>query len=659
MIQFINRIILLFFLFFTTIFYCQNMNIDSLKLIVNKKVNDTIKLTAIGNLLINLPSDSKEYNFYNKKFKAIAVNALKNKNLDNSSKEKAIDAIGVYFINKGFQNMQSDYVKSISYLNQSLKYYTTSKTKIQRASILVSIGVMYTKTGNSDIAINNFFDALKIFESEKDASGISYAMQNIASLYNEQKKYDEALKYYLKTYAVYFQTNDLSFQDKIQKVLLFINIGKCYQELNNCKLSQLNINKGLAVALEINDLETLAEVYFEIGRNEEKCNKNFNTALQQFRLSNNTTKQPEPHSKALIATGEMLIKLKNYAEAESNLINGLNIAKKIKNLKFQKEAAGNLLFLYKERKQFDKAFKMSELHSKLKDSIKSEINNNLLLKKQLQYEYENKESINKFKQEVKLNKIKLANAKQESRKNSILIVLSASILLLLFGGYFWNRNNKQKQEIAVFEKNRIKQKLLLTQMNPHFIFNSIDNIQSLIYAKQENEAITYLTKFSKLTRQILENSSENYISFEDEIEMLHNYMTIQLLLHNNSFDYELTIDENIEQEFILLPPMLTQPFIENAIKHGLKNNNIKGLININFSLKNEVLLFQIVDNGQGFVDKKVDIEHKSLSVKITKERLESMSANKTHTIISENIIGQNNAAIGAKVSFEIPYIYEK
>ena len=238
-----------------------------------------------------------------------------------------------------------------------------------------------------------------------------------------------------------------------------------------------------------------------------------------------------------------------------------------------------------------------------------------------------------------------------------LLILGVLFLVMYYQNYFLKL--KQKEILVQFEKNEIKQKLLLSQMNPHFIFNSIDMIQSLIYSKQENEAILYLTKFSKLTRQILENSSENYIYFEDEIEMLHNYMTIQLLLYSDSFDYEIIIDENIVQESILLPPMLTQPFIENAIKHGLKNNGIKGDIKISFSLNKEVLFFLITDNGVGFSEQKENIDHKSLAVKITKERLESMSKNKSHTIISENIINQKNDIVGAKVSFEIPYIYEK
>jgi LytS/YehU family sensor histidine kinase len=195
-------------------------------------------------------------------------------------------------------------------------------------------------------------------------------------------------------------------------------------------------------------------------------------------------------------------------------------------------------------------------------------------------------------------------------------------------------------------------------MNPHFIFNSIDNIQSLIYNKQDTDAVNYLTKFSKLTRQILENSNENYISLLEEIEMTENYLVIQQLLYNNKFNFKIDIDALIDTQTILLPPMLTQPFIENAIKHGLNNKLENGMININFFLKESKLFFEVSDNGTGFDANKKATNHKSLAMTITKERLVNYSKNQDFEVQTDNIIDSNQNIVGAKIQFEIPYIYE-
>lgn len=643
--------------------YCQNYDIDSLKQVINSRAHDTTKLKALGFLLVNLPNTSKEYGHYNEEFRNTALHGIRNNVKNAELREKCYDALGVYYVGKAYQSMQSDYLATIKYLNKSLeyfsdKYFVSDKYIQARGNVLISLGVMYNKIGATDKSINNYFEALKALKGLKDKSYISYAYQSIANLYNEQKKYKEALSYYVKAYDAYYKNENLSFQDNIQKVLLFISIGKSHQELQQCDLAVSYLNKGLALALKLNDKDVLSEIYFNLGQNEESCNDNIDKALLEYRKSFDNSKLPENNAKSLIAIGSVLLKQKKYSEAEESLKQGLVVAKKISHLEFQKEALENLASLYKQRKQFEKAFETNELYSTIKDSIKKEQNDNALTKKQLQYEYEAKQNQLKLQQERKLNAVKLENERKNAFKNTLLIGLLAVLLLLFVIGYFFYKNNKQKQAIANFEKNELNQKLLLSQMNPHFIFNSIDNIQSLIYNKQDKEAVNYLTKFSKLTRQILENSNESHISLEEELTMIDNYLVIQQLLYNNKFDFRIDVDEAISTGAVSLPPMLTQPFIENAIKHGLKNATEKGFIHISFKLSNEKLYFEITDNGVGFSDGEI-VNRKSLAMKITRERLANFSAKSNPDILLENRFDDKKNIIGAKVSFEIPYIYTR
>lgn len=654
----IKKITLLFVFLFALNANSQEKKLDSLKNILNTKIHDTTKLQVLANIVNSVPGTSNEYSLYNDRFKKIAEELLRQKNLDENSRLAAVSAIGQYYVQKAFQVQYNDYISAIKYLNMSLPYFEAKKHRIYKASVLISLGVLYNKIGSAEIATANNFKALRIFEEEKHISGISYATQTIANLYNEQKNFKEALKYYLKAYDIYFKKDDLMLQDDVQKVLLFKNISKCYQEIKDCKLSESYLLKALSLAKKIKDFDSISEAYYEMGQFEIVCNANYSKALEYLQNSYSVSQTLEKQTKSQISIGGIYIKLNSFDKAESYLQKGLMNGKKIKNLKFQKQATDHLVILYKAKKQYDKAFGMKELNIVIKDSIKADLNKEILLKKQLQYDYENKEKLNKLLQEKKIDALKLQAQQKEATKNNLLIGLSGALMLVLFGGYFYYRNNKQKQAIDTLEKNQIKQKLLISQMNPHFIFNSVQNIRALINNHQNNEAVDYLDRFSRLTRQILENSNENYISLKEEAEMLENYLSIQQLLYDNKFSYTIDVQEGIDQESIFLPPMLAQPFIENGIKHGLSNTLENGKISVHFYLKNDQLFFEVMDNGKGFdTDKKVS-QHKSLAMNITKERLVTYTKNKDFEVQTENLIQPDGAIAGAKVVFEIPYIYE-
>ena len=650
----------LFFLFLAYHVAQAQYSVDSLKQVINSRVHDTTKLKAISYIMVNVPAS--EIDAYNERFKTTAQRILKGKDRDRLVLEKGYDAMATYHFNRAFQLMQTDYFQAIKHLDISLgyfrpDYFATDKYLGGRGNVLMALGVMYNKVGNTKQAIDNYFEALRIFEKSRSQSAISYAYQSIANLHQEQNKYSEALKYYLKAYDIFYQSDDLSYQDKIQKALLFISIGKCHRALQQCDLANLYLNKGLELATTLNDQDVLSEIYFNLGKNEEKCNQDDDKAMIAYQKSLSGSKLPENNANSLIAIGSVFLKQKKYPQAESNLRKGLDVAKEINHLEFQKEALENLYNLYKKLGKYRKALETGESYSAIKDSIKKEQNDNLLTKKQLQYEYEAKQRDYALAQERRLNAVELANQRESALKNNVLIGLSGALLLISVLGYFIQKGNKQKQALAQFEKDALSQKLLLSQMNPHFIFNSIDNIQGLIHGGREREATDYLSKFSRLTRQILENSSENYISLSEELQMLENYLGVQRLLYGESFDFKIDVDQEIDTEATLVPPMLAQPFIENAIKHGLRGKK-DGLVSIRFFNAKEQLFFEVSDNGDGFAKSARSGAHKSMAMEMTRERLRLFAKKETH-IHCENVQDQNGVILGAKVFFEMPYLYEK
>jgi LytS/YehU family sensor histidine kinase len=164
-------------------------------------------------------------------------------------------------------------------------------------------------------------------------------------------------------------------------------------------------------------------------------------------------------------------------------------------------------------------------------------------------------------------------------------------------------------------------------MNPHFIFNSLNSIQKYIWENNEEDAAEYLSKFAKLIRSILENSSKEFVTLEEEFKFLKIYLELEHKRSNGHFDYFFNIESNIDQSRILTPPMLLQPFIENAIWHGLNKKASHGNLHITVQRNEDVLSFIVEDDGVGrspVVAEKEIKENKSMGISITKQRIEKL-----------------------------------
>ena len=237
-------------------------------------------------------------------------------------------------------------------------------------------------------------------------------------------------------------------------------------------------------------------------------------------------------------------------------------------------------------------------------------------------------------------------------------ILIAFFLIVTLIAYFLIRmtNLRYKYFNA---KLQIEQKLLRSQMNPHFIFNSLIAIQSIILKGDAIKANRYLSNFSKLMRLNLDSLSEENISLSKELEIIKYYCSLQQLRFDDSFKLNIVIDEQIKPETFLIPPMFIQPFIENSLEHGLKNKSNDGLIELKIQLNKKQIKIEILDNGIGIhFTKQENIEsHKSRATAIVQERLEQY--NKLYRIKSDfdisNVYDLQGNSLGTKVSFNIPY----
>jgi ligand-binding sensor domain-containing protein len=210
--------------------------------------------------------------------------------------------------------------------------------------------------------------------------------------------------------------------------------------------------------------------------------------------------------------------------------------------------------------------------------------------------------------------------------NMIIVRFLFGILLVLaIVGFSYRRfmrlRFKHRTERQLLE---LEKQTLRLQMNPHFIFNTLNSIQSFILKNDTDQSISYLSKFSKLMRMMLNFSREPYISLSDEINLIESYLELERLRLEKSFTFSIKIDNNIESDFIGLPPMIVQPFIENAIIHGLLPlKSREGVLSIDFNIMGRFLIVKIEDNGVGRQkNTEMSIDHKPSGILITQKRLE-------------------------------------
>lgn len=237
--------------------------------------------------------------------------------------------------------------------------------------------------------------------------------------------------------------------------------------------------------------------------------------------------------------------------------------------------------------------------------------------------------------------------------------LLASVVIIIFIAYKINRFlvGQEKEKGKLIRKiNEAEMKMLRSQMNPHFMFNSLNSINSFIIQQKSVEASGYLTTFSKLMRNILDNSRHESISLEKEIATLNLYLELESVRLENKFDFQIIYDKDLEIESIKVPPLIIQPFVENAIWHGLHNKKTTGNLVIAISsLDDEKIIITISDDGIGRAAsallKKEEKKHKSYGIEITRNRLKLINANNNFEII--DLFDHNQQPIGTKVKLEI------
>jgi len=519
--------------------------------------------------------------------------------------------------------------KSIEFVTDALSISTSSKNNAEVYQVLADV---YIELKQYDLAVTNYKISLQNV-------GSNDVRLKIAKAYELNKNYQESLDAYNL-----LDTKSLS---NWQKVLQLEGLGDVYYNTKDYSKAIDAYNQGLLVAQEhlitpkITDLNSKIAQSYQASGSPEQASGYFKNSLN---LATQENKQRAAEEKVKVADfqnvnqaydeeielrkealddiqdietdsifdnesaltpqkqkykiGNAYALQKDFGNAINFLENSIEEADSKEDLVVKKDATRKLSEVYRDAGDIEKALTNTKEYERLVDELyikkDQEISQAARVRNDLNAKQNRIASLEKDRA-LSESRFELTQERNKSQQY-VIYSLVGGLILLLIAGYFMLKNMKQQK----LNNNLLALKSLRSQMNPHFIFNALNSVNSFISRNDERTANKYLSDFSLLMRAVLENSEEDFIPLEKEIELLELYTKLEHFRFQDKFDYTINVDENVNIDEFQIPPMLLQPYIENAVWHGLRYKTEKGQLNINITkVDKDELKISIIDDGIG------------------------------------------------------------
>jgi tetratricopeptide (TPR) repeat protein len=591
-----------------------------------------------------------------------------------------------------FQYLVINTDQSLLHLQDAITLAKRTNNKTGLANAYCVLGSVNSIKGNSEEALKNEYAALQLFEETNDKNGIGNCYFSIGEINFKQDKYPDALKYFYAALKLKEQTGN-----KNAIASCYVNIGNIHNIQNNYaealssysaalkiaeetgkniviatslqNIAYISANEGdndaalenilaaIKIYQELNDKYGIATCYNKIGHIYNEI-KHYDQALKYFTDAEEILKKLGDNlhlADAMGGMGNNFYRQKMYAKAETFYRKELELGTSVGSLASIKDAHLSLSELYEATGMHQKSLSHYKLYVATRDIMYNDENTKKTIREQLQYDFDKKESVAKAEREKKdaLMKVEL------QRKNIYIYGSLAALITLTIIITLMLRQYKLKTDNL---RTDLEQKQLRAQMNPHFIFNCLNSIQHFVVANDVKNANKYLSGFALLMRQTLENSKLGDITLANELAYLQNYLSLELMRFEEKFAYKLNCAENINPTETIIPSMIIQPFVENAIKHGLCFlKNKQGLLSISFYVKDKSLYCDIDDNGIGRKESNNlktpnGKTHKSQGIELTRKRLELMSRKKrsNYEITIHDKTNTLNESEGTTVTIKLP-----
>jgi tetratricopeptide (TPR) repeat protein len=584
---------------------------------------------------------------------------------------KAKDSIKVellidYCVANTFSNSEQN-------LKFSLQAYTISKEikyRVGQIRALNCLGNYYYQQAIYDKATSYYTAALKISENSNDAQNTVIGKSNLASIYNRTNQQEKALLLFKEADAILIKEGLANSQNR---AAILTNIGGVYSSLEKHKQAIEYHKKTLALCEKLKIPFGIAIATVNIGE-EYVSLKNYSKAatyLEQSRIISEKEGYDNFLGQIYKNLGVIYWQNKDKNQAIAFLEKAVFVSEKINEQNELLKITQILNRYYAENNDFKKAYATSLKTLELNNNINGIEKQKSITEINTKYETEKKEiQIKSLKKDKEI-----ASLTNEKQKNFLIIIslLFVSILFTVF--VLFNRYKIKKQNESLKSKLEEAEKTILaekkaslselkafkSQMNPHFFYNALNTIQSYILSNDKKLAISYLSKFSLLTRSILEMTEKESISVSEEIKTLALYLDIEKARFNEDFIYNITTANSEHLDMIQIPTLFLQPYVENAVKHGLLHKEGTKKLDIQFEIQSELLRITIDDNGIGrqksaALNTIKNKHHTSFATNAMEHRIEILNKTKTNKITVQFVDKVNTAhqSIGPTVLIKIP-----
>ncbi len=616
-------------------------NVDSLKQVLSS-VSDSKKITQYAYKLITtmnrIDRDSALYytNYY--------INSLEQLN-DKKGKCKLQRLKANLLLLKGLN------IEALNELKIVIPYYESIGDSLAVAYTSYIMASAYNNLNHYDSSVSCQFRSIRIFKKKKDKYRYARGLLDLGSTYLILKNYQEAENYFNKSVSIL-----LEYKDAAKIARAYDGLGTIYNSYEDPDKALEYYTKALKHAKKLKNRCLLCSIYYNIGVLHQEKNE-INEMIKNVKLSLKNSVDSILVLKNWNLMSKAYMDTKDYNKAQIYINKSKKYVSKHQFSKASEVIAYSYFLIanfYEQKNDIKQAFKCYKLFYDANLKYNELIKDRAVSKVEMKFAAKEAKRITEaLERENQIQHLTI-------ERNRILIFIVLLFSLLLIGGFI-SLNQRQKL-IGQKQKAELETRLFRSQMNPHFIFNSMTAIQSFVYAHQPKEAAKYLSSFARLTRSILTCSSVEYISFNEEIDILNNYIELQRIRFENRFTYEFDIDPELEDDSFEIPPLLVQPFIENAIEYGFREESDKpGHLIIRFVLEEENVKIQVLDNGIGLneslaFNKEKRKKHKSMATQITKERLQLLHKKKNFNTISVKDRSEiNPEEHGTIVTFYVPY----
>jgi tetratricopeptide (TPR) repeat protein len=552
-----------------------------------------------------------------------------------------------YFYETGdFSRSETDATLAVKKAEHEMDYLLQAKS-------LIFLGRYYHRTGFFQQSIDQFAKSIQLAD-EYDLKGVKQkAYSGEADVYksvNDLKAYSDNLRSMVNA--------SLSEKDTLDAEIGLLKLGTLFSnDLRDFRLANTTLKECIRLSLLRSDTLYASWAMANAGWNF-YLEKIYDSALVYYKRALNFSlpaKQFAISSNALGNLGTIYRDLGDHKTALKYYSKSLDQAKSTINWAVLSWVNKDMSDLYLTRKDTSRAFDSYVLYKQFSDSIKAKESTQGLAEARIRYDAD------AHSKEIALLSLRLKNNRILNTAFTILVIGLIVIGLLIF------RSSKLNEKRRLSEMNHkiseITQANLRQQMNPHFIFNTLNSIQYYMYQHDTLATNNYLTKFSSLMRKVLDNSQHTSVPLRDELDALNLYLELECLRFKDKFEFRITVDEEIDPLMYKVPTMLIQPYVENSICHGLIPMERKGFVHIDLKLEKEHLVCIIEDNGIGRqaaseIKKMRETNHNSLGTRITTSRLELVNAlygTSLNTVYTD-LKNENGDAEGTRVEIQIPIL---